>query len=654
MKRIITLSLLALLCLQGVAQEVNLAFTGRDADNLYVELNRVVVTNHSKGWNETLFWPDTTLTMQDVTSEENGGLLLSQNNPNPFKGSTQVRLAVKEAGEVTVTIANTKGRVATTYASMLQSGIHQYRVNLAQRGTYLMTASWNGKTSSVKMICEGEGGTDRVDYQGFVEPFPLCDNDLLTHPFCIGDKMEYIGYAFVEGTEKAVQLKARAEEASQTVTLQFANNDEYDDNDDDDDTPLVTVDDFRVALSLSPFSLNQFKDGYSFVVGDQTATTPEELQSIYRDLGSTEMYVRLATKRHITYNADGTLDNTTDGKPDENANVHTFDQVIQTCRIAAHLDIPINPEVMCAYIYMDMDGTQAPRFYEEDYPELYAKPEFYSIMHDKKWEELSLEDICTVLEMYGEFVADSILATGCTVNDWNLGNEANFGFAGIGIGTPNSFDQKLAKAGEMKRYMSSLFGLRWLKEHVWKYEAQTLAAVKRGILKAYKHYPELDASKVKFSTHIATVTSTPRATAAFFTYMAEHGYAVETAGISYYPSAPAMSFNKKAMLTKTVTRINKKCGVPVFIGEFSYPSQEMVGPFAGWNKQLKGYEKDQQGQADIYKDVIAWGKDHGLAGIRYWAPDYKGEWYPMSMFEFSNKVGTAKTILKNHKEIVEN
>ena len=62
------------------------------------------------------------------------------------------------------------------------------------------------------------------------------------------------------------------------------------------------------------------------------------------------------------------------------------------------------------------------------------------------------------------------------------------------------------------------------------------------------------------------------------------------------------------MLTKTVTRINKKCGVPVFIGEFSYPSQDMVGPFAGWNQQLGSYKKNQQGQADIYRDVIAWGK----------------------------------------------
>lgn len=268
------------------------------------------------------------------------------------------------------------------------------------------------------------------------------------------------------------------------------------------------------------------------------------------------------------------------------------------------------------------------------------------------WQTLSLEDICTVLEIYGEFVGDSILATGCTVNNWNLGNEANFGFAGIGIGTPNSFDQKLAKAGPMKRYMSSLFSVWWLKKHVWKYEAQTLAAVRRGIEKTYDK-AGLDRSNVKFSTHIATVVSTPRSSASFFTYMANHGYKMETAGISYYPSAPAMSFNKKKLLTKTVTRINKKCNVPVFIGEFSYPSQEMVGPFAGWNSQLGDYKKDQKGQSDIYRDVIAWGKTHGLIGIRYWAPDYEGEWYPMSMFEFENQVGTAKAILINHKEIVQ-
>ena len=548
------------------------------------------------------------------------GFLLSQNNPNPFDGTTDVYLAVMDEAEVTFAIADVYGHLEAQFKGVFESGVHQFRITLRAKGNHLLGAHQGSKSSSIVMICENGGRADKIEYVGFVEEIdPAIFAELVNEE----SEEDFVGYgAFQSAAAKAAP----------------------------------TNEPFRVALSLSPFTLNQFEAGYSFKIGDQTATTPADLQKIYQSLGSTEMYVRLATKRHKTYKEDGvTLDNTTDGKPDENANVHTFDQVMQTCRIAAALNIPINPEVMCAYIYMDMDGTQAPRFYQSDYPELYANPTFAKIMKDGNkdiWQTLSLEDICTVLEIYGEFVGDSILATGCTVNNWNLGNEANFGFAGIGIGTPNAFDQKLAKAGQMKRFMSSLFSVWWLKEHVWCYEAKTLAAVRRGIEKAYDK-AGIDRSNVKFSTHIATVVSTPRSSASFFTYMAEHGYKMETAGISYYPSAPAMSFNKKKLLTKTVTRINKKCNVPVFIGEFSYPSQDMVGPFAGWNSQLGEYKKDQQGQADIYRDVIAWGKDNGLIGIRYWAPDYEGEWYPMSMFEFDdNKVGTAKQILVNHKEIV--
>ena len=547
----------------------------------------------------------------------NDGFLLTQNVPNPFIGTSHVYLSVDQTGEVMLVIADLSGQLQATYNSVLEPGVYMFEVSLRTKGTYVMGALMGNKRSSIVLFCNEGGLTNRIDFQGMINPLTESMYQTLTAE---DTEEDFFGYA--ENAPK------------NTGTI---------------------AEPFRVALSLSPFTLNQFDAGYTFKIGDQTATTPAELQQIYKSLGSTEMYVRLATKRHKTYNPDGTLDNTTDGKPDENANVHTFDQVMQTCRIAASLNIPINPEVMCAYIYMDMDGTQAPRFYKSDYPELYAtNPTWASILKngDAKWEELSLEDICTVLEIYGEFVGDSILATGATVNDWNLGNEANFGFAGIGMGVANSFDQKLAKAGQMKRYMSSLFSLWWLKKHVWCYNVKQYAALQKGILKAYAKAGK-DASNVKFSTHIATVTSTPRASASFFKYMLENGYDMKTAGISYYPSAPAMSFNKKKLLTKTVTRINKKCGLPVFIGEFSYPSENMVGPFAGWNKQLKGYQKTQQGQADIYKDVIAWGKDHGLIGIRYWAPDYEGEWYPMCMFTFENKVGTAKTILLNHKEIVQ-
>ena len=646
MKRILTLSLFALMCFFAAAQ-TTISFKGQDDNGQPIQMDRVVITNHSKGWQQTLYWPETSLTLKNgtdidaVETQRIASLQLSQNTPNPFNGSTHVNLTLADAGEVVLEITDMNGRtvVETRHGTSLPTGTHQLHISLANAGTYILTARQNKKTTSIKMVCNEGRGADIIDYQGIA--------GLNNYTPQTGDQMEYVGYATLNGMEVESQHLSQTKATGQTLTLIFNLRPYRIPSEESTDiastkqkakgTPSVNNSEgFRVALSLSPFSLNQFDNGYSFVIGDSTATTPEELQRIYRSLGSTEMYVRIATKRHKT------ADNTTDGEPDENANVHTFDQGLRLCRIAASLDIPINPEIMCAYTYMDMDKVQPPRF--EEYPEIYA------LQNGKDWSELSLDEVCNILEAYGEFVADSILATGCTVNNWNLGNEANFGFAGIGMGVKTAIDAKLGKASAMKRYMASMFATWWLKKHVWNYNVKEFAAVKAGILKAYEK-AGIDASKVKFSTHIATVVFTPRTSASYFQFMKKHGYAMETAGISYYPSAPAMSFNKKKLLTKTITKINKKCGTPVFIGEFSYPSGKMEGPFAGWNKKLKGYEKDQQGQADIYRDVINWGKGNGMAGIRYWAPDYEG-WYAMSMFEFSNKKGTAKILLKSHKEIV--
>jgi len=86
------------------AQTVTLTFTGRDASNQYVPLNRVVVSNLTRGWQDTLTWPhDTVLTMTDQTSIDDfvtDGFYLSQNNPNPFEGTTFVNLNVTEPGGV--------------------------------------------------------------------------------------------------------------------------------------------------------------------------------------------------------------------------------------------------------------------------------------------------------------------------------------------------------------------------------------------------------------------------------------------------------------------------------------------------------------------------------------------------------------------------
>lgn len=399
--------------------------------------------------------------------------------------------------------------------------------------------------------------------------------------------------------------------------------------------PAQTEENFRMALSVSPFTAPAFKNGYTYEFNGRQISNIEELEKMYIDNGATEMYVRIATKRHTTDTDE------TDGLPDSNANVHTFDQAIELCKLAAKLNIPINPEVMCAYTYMDMETQQAPRF--DEYPEIYA------LQNGKDWTELSLDEINIVLKAYGKFLATEILQTGCTVDNWNLGNEANFGFAGVSLGLKTAVNPKLKNVSGFMRYIYPTFNCGWLENNIWKYNAKEFAAVKEGILEAYSNLG-IDSSNVRFSTHIATVVMTPGACARYFNCLKENGYEVDTAGISFYPSAPSLYVNSMTLFKKTVMAINRKCNKPVFVAEFSYPSGEMSGAFAGWNKETKGYKNTEEGQADIYRDVVSWGSSHGVIGIRYWAADYE-DWGTMGMFSFKNKHGVPKESLKRQLEI---
>ena len=169
----ICLILTILLPLCAGAQSVSLSFSGRDAYNNWVQLDHVVVTNQTKGWEETIYWPDTTMVMQngtgiyDVETMCTSSLQLSQNTPNPFNGTTNVLLALADAGAVTLEIADVNGRIVEMqkFAS-LPIGNHKFCITLSVAGTYLMTARQNGKTSTIKMTNNGAGSGIGIAYSG--------------------------------------------------------------------------------------------------------------------------------------------------------------------------------------------------------------------------------------------------------------------------------------------------------------------------------------------------------------------------------------------------------------------------------------------------------------------------------------------------------
>ena len=214
-----------------------MTFTGRDAQNQYLPLTRVVVSNLTKGWQETLYWPDTVLTMvngtgiEDVETLRAMSLHLSQNNSNPFDGTTSVNLNVAEQGDVELVVTDIARRIvgANNY-SPLQSGTHEIRITLSTPGLYFLTARQNGRTASVKMVNRGNGGGNAIaiyDIMGANNDSPLpqpknAHRGATDNPFDPGDQMEYVGFAMHNGEEVESGHVVQVQEASQTVVLTFA------------------------------------------------------------------------------------------------------------------------------------------------------------------------------------------------------------------------------------------------------------------------------------------------------------------------------------------------------------------------------------------------------------------------------------------------
>lgn len=231
-------SLLTLVSLFAVvsAQTATLTFTGHDGvNNQYVQLYRVVVKNLSQDWQESMYWPDTTLNMHvttgigDVEKPNAVSLQLSQNTPNPFEETTYANLTLADAGDVMIEITDITGRiVGTKNFSHLQQGTHQLRVNLSTAGMYFLSARQNGQSTSIKMVNRGNGGVDDIDITNNMEPVAYESLKTLNspkyttpHTFYVGDQMEFIGYAHIHGEVMESVHVVQAQQGSEEIVLTF-------------------------------------------------------------------------------------------------------------------------------------------------------------------------------------------------------------------------------------------------------------------------------------------------------------------------------------------------------------------------------------------------------------------------------------------------
>ena len=380
---------------------------------------------------------------------------------------------------------------------------------------------------------------------------------------------------------------------------------------------------FRASLSVSPFTEIVLQSGLSFNDGANTATTVEGVQRLFVNHGSNEVYARIATSQK--YRA---------GFGD-----HSMDRGLERARIAAALHLPFNPELGLFNVYGDIRCQPAPDF--SDYP---------MVKQPGPWVTLTLGQMEAALRAYGAAASRQILATGVRARVWDLGNEVEFGVAGVAVRPapgscddtagghdwyrpPDAVDPAIGRmAFQALMQMPEGRRIAWLAEHIWPYEARLLAAAASGIRTVDP--------KARFSTHASGIASTaPALAVAFFKAMKQGGFSADELGVSYYPTSSKFPKDRLQAFKNMAKTAQRELGRPVFIAEFGYPAATMEGTFS-WNDTIAGFPATPNGQASFLRDLVAWGKrEKVISGIRPWAPDLAlAGWAPMSLFERDGKV----------------
>lgn len=203
------------------AQEsITLAFTGRDTANHYVQLNRVVVKNLTKKWKETLVWPDTVLTLNNL----HDGSMITLKGPNPFSGSTSISVNVKELKPTTLTVYDLSGNSIVHYSDMLAVGEHVFNIQLNSAQIFLLRAENGSSSHTVKLINKNAASNNNISYsEKIISQF--ASSHISTHLFTIGDKMEFVGYANDNDIEMESGNLIQNQNVAQTIKLEFAGKD---------------------------------------------------------------------------------------------------------------------------------------------------------------------------------------------------------------------------------------------------------------------------------------------------------------------------------------------------------------------------------------------------------------------------------------------
>lgn len=171
-RSLITLFLLLVIVrVSGQTASIALTFTA-ERNGEYARLDSIKVMNRSQGGENSLYYPDTTLSIEitpgDVLlyigymtgypvgvqeiHQKSAPFRLFQSSPNPVKEQCIVSMYLPEDGNVRMRISEIRGRTITTEEKVLEKGFQHFHFVPGSSPVYFLSASWKNQTASTKII----------------------------------------------------------------------------------------------------------------------------------------------------------------------------------------------------------------------------------------------------------------------------------------------------------------------------------------------------------------------------------------------------------------------------------------------------------------------------------------------------------------------
>lgn len=180
------------------AQVITLAFTGTYQDSP-VQLDSILIMNLTESGDTMLYYPNTDLVlgssgMMDLDS--GSAFQLYTNYPNPFSGTTNVDLLVKNGGSVRMRIISGSGSELADYTRVLSPGIHHFQVHGGLAGVQVLLVELNNELRAIRMAHTGDSDSIELRYiSSRASGTTKSEKSLFTWE--LGDELRYIGYGTV-------------------------------------------------------------------------------------------------------------------------------------------------------------------------------------------------------------------------------------------------------------------------------------------------------------------------------------------------------------------------------------------------------------------------------------------------------------------------